>query len=212
MPGPTGRKNSLVKPNSYAGIDLNSLEQYDPSKKKKRSKSLTIADGSTDESSGRPYSVTGKFSKANLGNKSKGSNISSSAMNKNKTKKGSYISSTSGNGKNDTGNGGSYHLKDGGSSNNSHGSSNSGSKPMSIPGKAGSGVKNDENDNKIGIYSPEARRARIARFMAKRKRRIWTKPVKYDVRKNIADSRLRVKGRFVKREDEELLRELMNVT
>ena len=39
-------------------IDLNSLEQYDPSKKKKRSKSLTIADGSTDESSGKPYSVT----------------------------------------------------------------------------------------------------------------------------------------------------------
>ena len=28
-------KNSLVKPNSYAGIDLNSLEQYDPSKKEK---------------------------------------------------------------------------------------------------------------------------------------------------------------------------------
>ena len=103
-------------------------------RKKKRNKSLTIADGSTDESSGRPYSVTGKFSKAT---KLKGSNISSSAMNKNKTKNGSYISSTSGNGKNDTGNGGSYHLKDGGSSNNSHGSSNSGCKPMSIPGKAG---------------------------------------------------------------------------
>ena len=81
---------------------------------------------------------------------------------------------------------------------------------MSIPGKAGSGVKNDENDNKIGIYSPEAE-ARIAKFMAKRKRRIWTKRVKYDVRKT-ADSRLRVKGRFVKKEDEELLRELMNMT
>ena len=83
---------------------------------------------------------------------------------------------------------------------------------MSIPRKSGSGVKNDENDNKIGIYSPEARRARIAKFMAKRKRRIWTKRVKYDVRKNFADSRLRVKGRFVKKEDEELLRELMNMT
>ena len=146
MPGPTGRKNSLVKPNSYAG---------------------SFKSKSGISSAGNSRNGNSKFSKANLGNKSKGSNISSSAMNKNKTKKGSYSSSTSGNGKKDTGNGGSYHLKDGGSSNNSHGSSNSGSKPMSIPGKAGSGVKNDENDNKIGIYSPEARRARIARFMAK---------------------------------------------
>lgn len=36
--------------------------------------------------------------------------------------------------------------------------------------------------------------------------------VKYDVRKNFADSRMRVKGRFVKKEDEELLRELMSIT
>jgi hypothetical protein len=52
----------------------------------------------------------------------------------------------------------------------------------------------------------------IVRFMAKRHKRIWTKRVKYDVRKNFADSRLRVKGRFVKKEDEELLRELLNMT
>ena len=35
--------------------------------------------------------------------------------------------------------------------------------------------------------------------------------VKYDVRKNFADSRLRVKGRFVKKEDEETLRELLTI-
>jgi hypothetical protein len=29
---------------------------------------------------------------------------------------------------------------------------------------------------------------------------------------NFADSRLRVKGRFVKKEDEELLREILNIT
>ena len=52
----------------------------------------------------------------------------------------------------------------------------------------------------------------LIRFMAKRHKRIWTKRVKYDVRKNFADSRLRVKGRFVKKEDEELLRELLNMT
>ena len=63
----------------------------------------------------------------------------------------------------------------------------------------------------IGIYSPEARKKRVQRFFEKRKQRVWTKKVKYDVRKKFADSRLRVKGRFVKKEDEELLRELMNL-
>jgi hypothetical protein len=32
--------------------------------------------------------------------------------------------------------------------------------------------------------------------------------MQYDVRKNFADSRLRVKGRFVKKEDEELMRDV----
>jgi len=58
----------------------------------------------------------------------------------------------------------------------------------------------------IGAYTAEERRARIARFMEKRSRRVWTKRVKYDVRKNFADSRIRVKGRFVKKEDENALR------
>jgi hypothetical protein len=45
----------------------------------------------------------------------------------------------------------------------------------------------------IGAYTPEQRRARIDKFIEKRGRRVWTKKVKYDVRKNFADSRLRVK-------------------
>ena len=63
-------------------------------------------------------------------------------------------------------------------------------------------------DGFIGVYSPENRRKRIEKFLEKRSRRVWTKKVKYDVRKNFADSRLRVKGRFVKKEDEEVLREV----
>ena len=62
----------------------------------------------------------------------------------------------------------------------------------------------------LGYYSPQERRERIARFLAKRDRRVWTKKVKYDVRKNFADSRVRVKGRFVKKEDEEAMRELVS--
>lgn len=61
-------------------------------------------------------------------------------------------------------------------------------------------------DGWVGAYSPESRKTRIERFMEKRNHRVWTKSVKYDVRKNFADSRLRVKGRFVKKEDELLMR------
>lgn len=58
-------------------------------------------------------------------------------------------------------------------------------------------------DGRIGIYLPEARKARIARFHEKRARRIWRKRIKYDCRKKLADSRPRIKGRFVKRSDME---------
>mmetsp|Transcript_30906 Transcript_30906/g.90344 ORF Transcript_30906/g.90344 Transcript_30906/m.90344 type:complete len:408 (-) Transcript_30906:149-1372(-) len=64
----------------------------------------------------------------------------------------------------------------------------------------------------VGAYSPDSRKIRIDRFLAKRQHRVWTKKVKYDVRKNFADSRLRVKGRFVKKEDELLMRDLMSLT
>lgn len=60
----------------------------------------------------------------------------------------------------------------------------------------------------VGIYSPEARRKRIERFNEKRKHRVWKRNIKYDVRKNFADSRVRIKGRFVRKDEEHLL--LMN--
>ncbi len=63
----------------------------------------------------------------------------------------------------------------------------------------------------VGAYSLEDRLRRLARFMSRRNNRVWEKTVKYDVRKNFADSRLRVKGRFVKKEDEALLRDFMQL-
>ena len=40
-----------------------------------------------------------------------------------------------------------------------------------------------EGSSTIGCYSPSSRRKRILKFQEKRKQRVWTKKVKYDVRK-----------------------------
>ncbi|CAH0476894.1 unnamed protein product [Peronospora belbahrii] len=106
----------------------------------------------------------------------------------------------------------------------SEASSLSTSRPIGIPGAAGAGIartfggisgtkaKDGQKQNFVGAYSPDSRRKRIEKFLDKRQKRVWRKEVKYDVRKNFADSRLRVKGRFVKKEDEQLLRELLSFT
>ncbi|OQS00896.1 hypothetical protein ACHHYP_02146 [Achlya hypogyna] len=103
------------------------------------------------------------------------------------------------------------------------------SRPIGIPGSATTqprlgttafiggmvglgGINDSEKKAFVGAYSPESRRKRVEKFLDKRQKRVWRKEVKYDVRKNFADSRLRVKGRFVKKEDEQLLRELLSFT
>merc|ERR1712070_367541 len=58
----------------------------------------------------------------------------------------------------------------------------------------GPGSDDEDEGNtsgKVGAYSPESRKARIARFLEKRKQRVWKQPVKYNVRKDFANSRLR---------------------
>ena len=46
----------------------------------------------------------------------------------------------------------------------------------------------DGPDGWVGAYSPDSRQLRVNRFLEKRNKRVWVKKVKYDVRKNFADS------------------------
>lgn len=54
-------------------------------------------------------------------------------------------------------------------------------------------------NGRIGIYTPAERAAIISKFNSKRTRRTWKKKIRYNCRKSLADRRMRVKGRFVKR-------------
>jgi len=85
------------------------------------------------------------------------------------------------------------------------GVSNNGSEALTVPSCITSGITFTteilNKDGRIGIYLPEERKARLEKFHSKRKMRIWRKRIKYDCRKKLADSRPRIKGRFVRRSD-----------
>jgi hypothetical protein len=53
---------------------------------------------------------------------------------------------------------------------------------------------------KIGTLTVDERKVKIEKYLAKRKKRTWNKKISYDCRKRVADSRLRIKGRFVTKE------------
>ena len=50
---------------------------------------------------------------------------------------------------------------------------------------------------KIGTISIEERKEKVKKFLEKRKRRIFKKRISYACRKRVADSRVRIKGRFI---------------
>ena len=58
---------------------------------------------------------------------------------------------------------------------------------------------------RIGIYTKDERTEILTRFLKKRTSRCWRKKIRYGCRKNLADRRMRVKGRFVKREEDVVL-------
>jgi hypothetical protein len=57
-------------------------------------------------------------------------------------------------------------------------------------------IKVYETEGNIGIYSPEARKERLLRFMAKRLKRSYTQRTRYHGRTMEANAKLRYKGRF----------------
>jgi hypothetical protein len=57
---------------------------------------------------------------------------------------------------------------------------------------------NDEEMVRLGSYTPVERQRKIQRYMEKRRRRVWSKKILYSCRKNFADRRPRIGGRFVK--------------
>lgn len=60
-----------------------------------------------------------------------------------------------------------------------------------------------EQPKQIGTISLEQRKLKIMRFLEKRKRRQWGRKISYDCRKRVADSRLRCKGRFIRKDQSE---------
>ena len=49
------------------------------------------------------------------------------------------------------------------------------------------------------------RKEKIKNYLEKRKNRNWKKRINYDCRKKVADNRIRLKGRFVTKEQAKLL-------
>jgi len=60
-----------------------------------------------------------------------------------------------------------------------------------------SGMVSCPTQTAISACTPGERQVKLQRFLEKRKRRVWRKEVKYSCRKQFAESRPRVAGRFV---------------
>jgi len=51
----------------------------------------------------------------------------------------------------------------------------------------------------------QLRKEKVARYLAKKKSRIWNRKISYECRKRFADTRVRVQGRFITKVEQEVL-------
>ena len=54
---------------------------------------------------------------------------------------------------------------------------------------------------RIGKYNIATRYKKVKKFKEKKLKRIFSKKVSYGIRKVVADKRLRIKGRFIRKQD-----------
>ena len=59
---------------------------------------------------------------------------------------------------------------------------------------------------KVGTLSLDERKQKIYRYLEKKRRRNYAKRVGYACRKRVADSRMRVKGRFISKSESEKIK------
>ena len=79
-------------------------------------------------------------------------------------------------------------------------------KPRPLPPRSPPPLGPYLHTKKVGTISLEERRAKIEKYLQKRSRRTYGKKVFYACRKRVADTRVRVKGRFVTKKMAESLR------
>ncbi|XP_076946890.1 uncharacterized protein LOC143618660 [Bidens hawaiensis] len=62
-----------------------------------------------------------------------------------------------------------------------------------------------ESMNKVCRYSPDEKKERIERYRSKKTQRNFTKTIKYVCRKTLADSRPRIRGRFARNDEIQIM-------
>lgn len=71
---------------------------------------------------------------------------------------------------------------------------------LEVPSILGTEPKKGVIAKRVGKLTIEERQRKIEKYRAKKSLRVWEKRISYNCRKQVADKRLRIKGRFVSKE------------
>lgn len=63
-------------------------------------------------------------------------------------------------------------------------------------------------EQKVGVLTVEERKMKIEKYLKKKRKRTWNRKINYFCRKQVADKRLRLKGRFMKKPKQDSFSEL----